>query len=436
MRVIGTELLLSVAGRHPHPAGHHRPARARRRRRAGRHRLQDGPGAGHRVRAGPAGGRALLRLPVRAGPRAGARRGSSCCTSASHSPSPPSLPSSPSGACGSGPRRSGRRSSGPASRRTSGPSPGGCATTAPTRPTARPGAVTRRWPPRSPRPSRPTARPVRPAWPLRRLMPPVTVVPATRSAPAQGRAEARGERPSPARAHGIAAGRRHRRQGGRLLRPPDPGPARARPALLRRLGPRRPRHHLAGAGRDPRSAVAASIGRPWSGPRPASGIESALVNGPVKWLFRRERPGPGRRAAAPAAPAPDQQLPERPRHLGLLRRRPAERRRPCLRPLYYGVATDRGVEPGLRRHPPRLRRGRRHRHRRRPRRGGSAGVPAPASVRAVAIDQRGIRSDPRPVDTECDRTFLRHHLGLPLPVRPQRQRARRRRARRPGAAGT
>ena len=57
------------------PAGHHRPARARRRRRAGRHRLQDGPGPPPELRAGQARRRPLLRLPLRAALRAAPGQG-------------------------------------------------------------------------------------------------------------------------------------------------------------------------------------------------------------------------------------------------------------------------------------------------------------------------------------------------------------------------
>ena len=56
-------------GRRHHAARHHRPARARRRRRARRHRLQDRPRAVAPVRAAAPRRRALLRVPVRAGPR-------------------------------------------------------------------------------------------------------------------------------------------------------------------------------------------------------------------------------------------------------------------------------------------------------------------------------------------------------------------------------
>ena len=69
------------------------------------------------------------------------------------------------------------------------------------------------------------------------------------------------------------------------------------------------------------------------------GVESLLVNQGVKRLFHRQRPvyvaGDGPDGAAHA---PHEQLPERPRQLRLLRRRPARRRQPRLAGLWFGLA--------------------------------------------------------------------------------------------------
>ena len=113
------------------------------------------------------------------------------------------------------------------------------------------------------------------------------------------------------------------------------------------------------------------------------GIESALVNGPVKWMFRRTRPmheGPRPRHLRQPA---DQQLPERPRHRRLLRRRPAARRRLLVAPVLRRRRGG-GRQPGPREDPPRLRRRRRHRHRHRPGRAhpapGPGGFSLPAGI--------------------------------------------------------
>ena len=67
---IGLELRMEVELDGPDAPRHHRPTRARRRRRARRHRLQVGPGPDAALRTVPPGWRALLRVPVRATPRA------------------------------------------------------------------------------------------------------------------------------------------------------------------------------------------------------------------------------------------------------------------------------------------------------------------------------------------------------------------------------
>ena len=142
VRAIGLELQLEAQVGELHAAGHHRPARARRRRRARRHRLQDRPPAHGQPRAATPRRRPLLRLPVRAGRSGGARPASSSCTSAPARSSRPARPSSRSGSCPAAPRPCTRPSRGPAPRRTSGPAPGRSATSAPSSRGARPSAAT------------------------------------------------------------------------------------------------------------------------------------------------------------------------------------------------------------------------------------------------------------------------------------------------------
>ena len=144
IRPIGLELMLEAQRRHPDPAGHHRPPRARRRRRAGRHRLQDrarSPGSAYeQSRLGGVHfyaflceqvlGRRPAPHPAALPERAGGHRGRAV------RPVDPRARSSAR-------RPSGRRSSGRASTRTSGPARRGCATGARSRPTAPPSAATR-----------------------------------------------------------------------------------------------------------------------------------------------------------------------------------------------------------------------------------------------------------------------------------------------------
>ena len=141
VRVLGTELRLSVEHRHAHPVGHHRPARPRRRRGAGRHRLQDRPGAVDQREQSRLGGvhfyaflceQVLGRRPAR--------------VQLLHLREPLAISAVPSDQSIRGLRQQTlavwARSSRPAPARTSVPDRAGSATTAPTTTTARQSAAT------------------------------------------------------------------------------------------------------------------------------------------------------------------------------------------------------------------------------------------------------------------------------------------------------
>ena len=317
------------------------------RRRARRHRLQDRPGAVGQLGAEEPGRRALLLLPVRAGarpppgrhpadvPAAAARpsrprrRSSRCgssppartavwqaveraCVTGDFRPRPSALCASC--ASSSGARRSAATPTGPPSRRRALAAwrdvPIGAT---PRRRRARTGADRRRRPPRAPRSP-------------------------SRSGPAVDRFDRWADdalerlRGNPVADAVFIVGHHARRL------QPDLAPRQRRP---------RARPATGGPTRSPVLAL-------------ALGAESLLVNQGLKRLFRPAAPDRRGRPPLPGAPPADVVVPERPRQRRGVRGRRAhgwDGRR--IGAAVVDARRRRGDEPGLRAHPPRLRRRRR-----------------------------------------------------------------------------